>query len=59
VTAELVHLVVVTDDNPRDEEPAAIRAEILAGAAGQYAAVEAPGELLSNPPKPPAVASIA
>ncbi|HTY27341.1 MAG TPA: UDP-N-acetylmuramoyl-L-alanyl-D-glutamate--2,6-diaminopimelate ligase, partial [Mycobacterium sp.] len=26
--------VVVTDDNPRDEEPAAIRAAILAGAAG-------------------------
>ncbi len=32
VAAELADLVVVTDDNPRDEEPAAIRAAILAGA---------------------------
>ena len=31
--AELADLVVVTDDNPRDEEPAAIRAAIVAGAA--------------------------
>jgi UDP-N-acetylmuramoyl-L-alanyl-D-glutamate--2,6-diaminopimelate ligase len=31
VAAELADLVVVTDDNPRDEEPAAIRAEIVAG----------------------------
>ncbi|WP_396915564.1 UDP-N-acetylmuramoyl-L-alanyl-D-glutamate--2,6-diaminopimelate ligase [Mycolicibacterium sp.] len=30
--AELADLVVVTDDNPRDEEPATIRAAILAGA---------------------------
>ncbi|MCB0934319.1 MAG: UDP-N-acetylmuramoyl-L-alanyl-D-glutamate--2,6-diaminopimelate ligase [Mycobacterium sp.] len=30
--AELADLVVVTDDNPRDEDPAAIRAAILAGA---------------------------
>jgi UDP-N-acetylmuramoyl-L-alanyl-D-glutamate--2,6-diaminopimelate ligase len=27
-------LVIVTDDNPRGEEPAAIRAQVLAGAAG-------------------------
>jgi UDP-N-acetylmuramoyl-L-alanyl-D-glutamate--2,6-diaminopimelate ligase len=33
VAAELADLVVVTDDNPRDEEPAAIRAAIVAGAA--------------------------
>ena len=33
VAAELADLVVVTDDNPRDEEPDAIRAAILAGAA--------------------------
>lgn len=33
VAAELADLVVVTDDNPRDEEPADIRAAILAGAA--------------------------
>ncbi len=34
VAAELADLVVVTDDNPRDEDPAAIRAAVLAGAAG-------------------------
>ncbi len=33
VAAELADLVVVTDDNPRDEDPAAIRAAIVAGAA--------------------------
>jgi len=33
VAAELADLVVVTDDNPRDEEPADIRAAIMAGAA--------------------------
>jgi UDP-N-acetylmuramoyl-L-alanyl-D-glutamate--2,6-diaminopimelate ligase len=32
VAAELADLVVVTDDNPRDEDPAAIRATVLAGA---------------------------
>ncbi|MDY6999103.1 MAG: UDP-N-acetylmuramoyl-L-alanyl-D-glutamate--2,6-diaminopimelate ligase [Actinomycetota bacterium] len=32
--AALADLVVVTDDNPRDEDPAAIRAAIMAGAAG-------------------------
>jgi UDP-N-acetylmuramoyl-L-alanyl-D-glutamate--2,6-diaminopimelate ligase len=32
--AELADLVVVTDDNPRDEDPSSIRAAILAGAAG-------------------------
>ena len=31
VAAELADLVVVTDDNPRSEDPAAIRREILAG----------------------------
>lgn len=40
VAAELADLVVVTDDNPRDEEPAAIRAAILAGAAGHDNAAE-------------------
>ncbi len=32
IAAELADLVVVTDDNPRDEDPAAIRREILSGA---------------------------
>ncbi|SEH75610.1 UDP-N-acetylmuramoylalanyl-D-glutamate--2,6-diaminopimelate ligase [Mycolicibacterium rutilum] len=34
VAADLADLVVVTDDNPRDEDPAAIRAAIVAGAVG-------------------------
>jgi UDP-N-acetylmuramoyl-L-alanyl-D-glutamate--2,6-diaminopimelate ligase len=33
VAAELADLVVVTDDNPRDEDPASIRAAVMAGAA--------------------------
>lgn len=32
--AELADMVIVTDDNPRSEDPAAIRAEIVAGAPG-------------------------
>ncbi|KUI37808.1 UDP-N-acetylmuramoyl-L-alanyl-D-glutamate--2,6-diaminopimelate ligase [Mycobacterium sp. IS-1590] len=40
VTAELADLVVVTDDNPRDEDPAEIRAAILAGAEGPAEVVE-------------------
>ncbi|AGB24130.1 UDP-N-acetylmuramyl-tripeptide synthetase [Mycobacterium sp. JS623] len=39
VAAELADLVVITDDNPRDEEPAAIRAAIMAGARGGQAQV--------------------
>ncbi len=39
VAAELADLVVVTDDNPRDEDPAAIRSTIVAGAAGGPAQV--------------------
>ncbi|HEY3994579.1 MAG TPA: UDP-N-acetylmuramoyl-L-alanyl-D-glutamate--2,6-diaminopimelate ligase [Mycobacterium sp.] len=38
--AELADLVVVTDDNPRGEDPAEIRREILAGAAEIASAAE-------------------
>jgi UDP-N-acetylmuramoyl-L-alanyl-D-glutamate--2,6-diaminopimelate ligase len=34
IAAELADVAIVTDDNPRTEEPAAIRAEVMAGAAG-------------------------
>ncbi|OBG29340.1 UDP-N-acetylmuramoyl-L-alanyl-D-glutamate--2,6-diaminopimelate ligase [Mycobacterium sp. 852002-51057_SCH5723018] len=40
VAADLADLVVVTDDNPRGEDPAAIRREILAGAAQRGGAAE-------------------
>lgn len=39
VAAELADLVVVTDDNPRDEDPAVIRAAVLAGTTGAAAEV--------------------
>ncbi|BBY83263.1 UDP-N-acetylmuramoyl-L-alanyl-D-glutamate--2,6-diaminopimelate ligase [Mycolicibacterium pulveris] len=39
VSAELADLVVVTDDNPRDEDPAEIRAAIMAGTTGGTAEV--------------------
>jgi UDP-N-acetylmuramoyl-L-alanyl-D-glutamate--2,6-diaminopimelate ligase len=34
VAAQLADVAIVTDDNPRSEDPAAIRAEVLAGAKG-------------------------
>ena len=34
IASERADIVIVTDDNPRGEQPAAIRAEILAGAPG-------------------------
>lgn len=40
VAAELADLVVVTDDNPRDEDPGAIRAVITAGARSGGGAAE-------------------
>jgi UDP-N-acetylmuramoyl-L-alanyl-D-glutamate--2,6-diaminopimelate ligase len=39
VAAELADLVVITDDNPRDEDPSAIRATIISGAAAGPAQV--------------------
>lgn len=39
IAARLADLVVVTDDNPRSEDPATIRAEILAGTRGGTAEV--------------------
>jgi UDP-N-acetylmuramoyl-L-alanyl-D-glutamate--2,6-diaminopimelate ligase len=40
VAVELSDVVIVTDDNPRSEDPARIRADIMAGASG---ATEVPG----------------
>ena len=40
VAAELADLVIVTDDNPRDEEPAVIRSAIVAGASDGAEVVE-------------------
>ncbi|MBI3689991.1 MAG: UDP-N-acetylmuramoyl-L-alanyl-D-glutamate--2,6-diaminopimelate ligase, partial [Mycolicibacterium aromaticivorans] len=37
IASELADLVIVTDDNPRNEDPATIRAAIMAGARGQSA----------------------
>jgi len=34
VAARLADLVIVTDDNPRSEDPAAIRSQVIAGASG-------------------------
>ncbi|MEY4239175.1 MAG: hypothetical protein RL339_1776 [Pseudomonadota bacterium] len=39
IAAEQADLGIVTDDNPRSEDPAAIRAAILAGGAGKLAEV--------------------
>jgi len=52
IAADLADIAIVTDDNPRSEDPAAIRAEIRAGAAGlrdigdRRAAIEAAAALL-------------
>ncbi|MBB3808252.1 UDP-N-acetylmuramoyl-L-alanyl-D-glutamate--2,6-diaminopimelate ligase [Pseudochelatococcus contaminans] len=40
IAAEKADIAIVTDDNPRSEEPAAIRAEVLAGARGAAQIVE-------------------
>ncbi|WP_415630155.1 UDP-N-acetylmuramoyl-L-alanyl-D-glutamate--2,6-diaminopimelate ligase [Nocardioides dubius] len=44
ISARLADLVVVTDDNPRTEDPSAIRAEVLAGARGGAAEVREIGD---------------
>ena len=44
VAGRLADVVVVTDDNPRSEEPTAIRAELLAGTAGGSAEVHEVGD---------------
>jgi UDP-N-acetylmuramoyl-L-alanyl-D-glutamate--2,6-diaminopimelate ligase len=46
VAAELADLVVVTDDNPRDEDPATIRAQIVAGAREAATAAAAGPEIV-------------
>ncbi len=40
IAARLADRVIVTDDNPRSERPAAIRAAILAGTSGPSNAIE-------------------
>lgn len=40
IAASLADVVIVTDDNPRSEDPATIRAEVLAGARGAASAAE-------------------
>lgn len=44
VAARMADLLVVTDDNPRHEDPATIRAELVAGAAGGPAEVVEVGD---------------
>ncbi|WP_445263027.1 UDP-N-acetylmuramoyl-L-alanyl-D-glutamate--2,6-diaminopimelate ligase [Pseudokineococcus sp. 1T1Z-3] len=49
--AACADVVVVTDDNPRSEEPAAVRAAVLAGAVGVPGASGAPGPGPEGPPR--------
>jgi UDP-N-acetylmuramoyl-L-alanyl-D-glutamate--2,6-diaminopimelate ligase len=44
IAAALADVLVVTDDNPRSEDPAAIRAAILAGTSGGGAEVVEVGD---------------
>jgi UDP-N-acetylmuramoyl-L-alanyl-D-glutamate--2,6-diaminopimelate ligase len=46
--AAAADLVVVTDDNPRSEEPEAIRAEVLAGARAEVAAGRSRAEVVDG-----------
>jgi UDP-N-acetylmuramoyl-L-alanyl-D-glutamate--2,6-diaminopimelate ligase len=44
IAARLADVLIVTDDNPRTEDPAGIRAEILSGARGEAAEVRECGD---------------
>ena len=44
IAARLADVVVVTDDNPRTEDPASIRAAVLAGTSGGTAEVLEQGD---------------
>jgi UDP-N-acetylmuramoyl-L-alanyl-D-glutamate--2,6-diaminopimelate ligase len=44
ISARLADHVIVTDDNPRTEDPASIRRQVLAGATGGSASVEEVGD---------------
>lgn len=44
ISARLADHVIVTDDNPRTEDPASIRRQVLAGATGGSASVEEIGD---------------
>jgi len=44
IAARLADVLIVTDDNPRSEDPAAIRAEVLAGTRGASAEVREVGD---------------
>jgi UDP-N-acetylmuramoyl-L-alanyl-D-glutamate--2,6-diaminopimelate ligase len=44
IAARLADVLIVTDDNPRTEDPAAIRAEVLAGATGGTADIREVGD---------------
>ena len=50
IAARLADVLVVTDDNPRSEDPAAIRAEVLAGARSVDAGDRARGARGRGPP---------
>ena len=52
--AQHADLVVVTDDNPRSEDPAAIRAEVLAGARARRAGTGGGGRRRRPPVRHPA-----
>ncbi|CAN5147181.1 UDP-N-acetylmuramoyl-L-alanyl-D-glutamate--2,6-diaminopimelate ligase [soil metagenome] len=43
VVSRLADIVLVTDDNPRSEDPATIRAAVRAGATGNAVVIDAPG----------------